>query len=165
TPVNYLLLGSASGFTLATAYAAVAGVSLAGFFGGWAIIITVLAFLSRGAALARNRGLKPVSTLQTAIGVRHPRIAQKAQGAMGGSFNTREFFHGRPAQVVTAVQWTFLALAFAVPLALLGLGLAAGAAGLLWGAFAAQYAGLLAERWHFFAQASHPQNLYYQSIA
>ncbi|HEX6828055.1 MAG TPA: DmsC/YnfH family molybdoenzyme membrane anchor subunit, partial [Burkholderiales bacterium] len=111
TPVNYLLLGSASGFTLATAYAAVAGVSLAGFFGGWAIIITVLAFLTRGAALARNRGLKPVSTLQTAIGVRHPRIAQKAQGAMGGSFNTREFFHGRSAQVVTAVQWTFLALA------------------------------------------------------
>jgi hypothetical protein len=28
-----------------------------------------------------------------------------------------------------------------------------------------QYAGLLAERWYFFAQASHPQNLYYQSIA
>jgi hypothetical protein len=25
--------------------------------------------------------------------------------------------------------------------------------------------GLLAERWHFFAQANHPQNLYYQAVA
>jgi DMSO reductase anchor subunit len=28
-----------------------------------------------------------------------------------------------------------------------------------------QYAGLLAERWFFFAQAHHPQNLYYQRAA
>jgi len=27
-----------------------------------------------------------------------------------------------------------------------------------------QYAGLLAERWFFFAEANHPQNLYYQAI-
>ena len=32
-------------------------------------------------------------------------------------------------------------------------------------AFVAQYAGLLAERWYFFAQANHPQNLYYQAIS
>jgi DMSO reductase anchor subunit len=32
-------------------------------------------------------------------------------------------------------------------------------------AFATQYAGLLAERWYFFAEAKHPQNLYYQAIA
>ncbi len=28
-----------------------------------------------------------------------------------------------------------------------------------------QYAGLLAERWFFFAQANHPQNLYYQVVS
>ena len=32
-------------------------------------------------------------------------------------------------------------------------------------AFAVQYAGLLGERWYFFAEARHPQNLYYQSVA
>ena len=32
-------------------------------------------------------------------------------------------------------------------------------------AFLLQYAGLLAERWYFFAEAKHPQNLYYQAIA
>ena len=31
-------------------------------------------------------------------------------------------------------------------------------------AFIIQYIGLLAERWFFFAQANHPQNLYYQTI-
>jgi len=29
----------------------------------------------------------------------------------------------------------------------------------------AQAIGLLAERWFFFAQARHPQNLYYQVVA
>ena len=38
-------------------------------------------------------------------------------------------------------------------------------AGLLVLAFAVQYLGLLAERWFFFAQANHPQNLYYQTVA
>ena len=28
-----------------------------------------------------------------------------------------------------------------------------------------QYAGLLMERWYFFAEANHPQNLYYQRIS
>ena len=36
---------------------------------------------------------------------------------------------------------------------------------LLLPAFVVQYAGLLAERWFFFAEANHPQNLYYQAIA
>jgi DMSO reductase anchor subunit len=30
---------------------------------------------------------------------------------------------------------------------------------------AAQVAGVLAERWLFFAQARHPQNLYYQAVS
>ena len=47
--------------------------------------------------------------------------------------------------------------------------LAAGAAVASWpllaAAFTLQYLGLLAERWFFFAQAKHPQNLYYQAIS
>jgi DMSO reductase anchor subunit len=62
------------------------------------------------------------------------------------------------------VKWGFLIAAFAVPLALLALGGPAASGALLLAAFAIQFAGLLAERWHFFAQANHPQNLYYQDI-
>ncbi len=31
-------------------------------------------------------------------------------------------------------------------------------------AIVVQYGGLVAERWFFFAQANHPQNLYYQTV-
>ena len=65
--------------------------------------------------------------------------------------------------MVRAVRWSFLALAFPVPAALLISG--ADSAAILGAAFVAQYAGLLAERWYFFAEAKHPQNLYYQAIA
>ena len=56
-------------------------------------------------------------------------------------------------------------LSFVVPVALLGIGLTLASAPLLAIAFVIQYVGLLAERWFFFAQANHPQNLYYQVIS
>ncbi len=164
TVVNYLLLGSASGFTLAAGYAALAAPALLPFFFAWAALLTLAAFASRSASLVRNARLRPKSTLQSAIGIKHPRIAQKSMGMMGGAYNTREFFHGRSAGLLRAVKWSFLLLAFPLPLALLATGFAAGAPALLAAAFAVQYAGLLAERWFFFAQANHPQNLYYQAI-
>jgi DMSO reductase anchor subunit len=165
TVVNYFLLGAASGFTLATALAAWAAPLLTTFFGPLAVALTALALLTRGAALLRNARLKPKSTLQTAIGVKHPRIAQKSQGMMGGSFNTREFFHGRTRALMRSVKWIFLVLVFPVPAALLAAGLALDAPAALAAAFLAQYLGLLAERWFFFAQANHPQNLYYQTVS
>lgn len=165
TVVNYILLGGASGFTLAAGLAAIAAPSLAGFLGGWAIILTVLAFVGRSASLLRNARLKPKSTLQTAIGVKHPRVVQKAQGAMGGSFNTREFFHGRPARWLRAVRWVFLILVFPVPILLIVAGESLASVATMFLAFCLQYVGLLAERWFFFAQANHPQNLYYQAVS
>jgi len=165
TVINYLMLGAASGFTLATALAGHAAAELVPFLGGWAAVLTGIALLTRAASLVRNARLKPKSTLQTAIGVKHPRVMQTAQGFMGGSFNTREFFHGRTRAFLRGVKWVFLVLVFPVPVVLLGAGVAAGSIALLAAAFAAQYAGLLAERWFFFAQANHPQNLYYQAIA
>jgi sulfite dehydrogenase (quinone) subunit SoeC len=165
TVVNYTLFGITSGFLLATFYSAVAAPALVVFFAGWSFIFIAAVFVTRGASLIRNERLRPTSTLQSAIGVRHQRIGQKAQGFMGGSFNTREFFHGAPAPVFAVVRWTFLALVFPATLMLLWGGVSAGSAPLLGGAFAVHYAGLLAERWFFFAQANHPQNLYYQSVA
>jgi DMSO reductase anchor subunit len=165
TVVNYTLLGGASGFTLATALAAFQAPEVVAFYGVWAMILTGAAFVTRAASLIRNSRLRPKSTLQTAIGVRHARIVQKSQGFMGGSFNTREFIHGAPRWLFRSVKWVFLVLVFPVPLLLLLTGLNTGVAVLLATAFAIQYLGLLAERWFFFAQANHPQNLYYQTVA
>ena len=168
TVINYALLGSASGFTFAAAFAASAvsaDSTLVGVLVYCALILTVSALCTRVASLIRNSRLKPKSSLQTAIGIKHPRIAQKTQGFMGGSFNTREFFHGQPPQVLLAVKWGFLALVFPAPLVLLLAGESWSSAFLLEAAFAFQFLGLIAERWFFFAQANHPQNLYYQAIS
>jgi DMSO reductase anchor subunit len=162
TVINYILMGGASGFTLAAFYAALTAPTEAGFFAGWAIIITLLAFVGRVASLVRNARIKPKSTIQTAIGVKHPHITQRSQGFMGGSFNTREFFHGKSGEFLRAIKPAFLLLAFVLPLILLAFGLFSPV--MLGIVFIIQYVGLLAERWFFFAQANHPQNLYYQTI-
>ena len=163
TPVNYFLLGTASGFTLAAVLAALAAPHAIHQLAIAALVLGALAYLGRLAALRRNARLRPMSTLATAIGVKHPRIEQKAQGFMGGSFNTREFFHGRTRETVRAVRWALLVLVFPVPAVILAI--PGDNAFLLALAFALQYAGLLAERWYFFAEANHPQNLYYQAIS
>jgi sulfite dehydrogenase (quinone) subunit SoeC len=165
TLVNYTLLGLASGCTLATALAAFGAPALVPGFGGFALLFTLIGFVSRGLSLQRNARLKPKSTLQSAIGIRHPQITQRAMGFMGGSFNTREFFHGRTPGVLRQVKAGFLIGAFVAPLLLLAMGLAMGSATVLALAFVVQYLGLLAERWFFFAQANHPQNLYYQAVS
>lgn len=165
TVINYILLGGASGFTLAATLAASAAPEVMPILASWALIITFLGLVGRSATLIRNVRLKPKSTLQTAIGIKHPKIVQKTQGMMGGAFNTREFFHGQGVTLLRSVKWLFLATAFVLPIILLGAALSQAAAGLLSLAFGVQYLGLLAERWFFFAQANHPQNLYYQSVA
>ena len=165
TLVNYALLGLASGCTLATALAAFGARELVPAFGACALVFTLAGLVSRSLSLARNARLKPRSTLQSAIGIRHPQIAQRSMGFMGGSFNTREFFHGKTPGALRQVKWAFLLGAFLLPLGLLALGLGSASAGLLALAFAVQYLGLLAERWFFLAQANHPQNLYYQAVS
>jgi DMSO reductase anchor subunit len=165
TIVNYALFGCASGLMLATGFAALVAPALVRPLAAWAAGLTLAVFVTRAASLTRNARLKPKSTLQTAIGVKHPRIVQTSQGFMGGSFNTREFFHGASAAFVRSVKWIFLVTVFPIPLALLAAGLAWQVPLLLAAAFLVQYVGLLAERWFFFAQANHPQNLYYQRVS
>jgi DMSO reductase anchor subunit len=164
TVINYTLLGIASGFTFATLFAALFATGLVKFFGGWAIIATLAASVTRGASLLRNRRIKHKSSLQSAIGVRHQTITQRSQGFMGGSFNTREFFHGAPQLWFRSAKWLFLVLVFPLPIALISMGISSESIVTLAIAFVTQYVGLLAERWFFFAQANHPQNIYYQTI-
>ncbi|CRI65900.1 putative Sulfite-oxidizing enzyme SoeC [Thiocapsa sp. KS1] len=165
TVANFTLLGMASGFMLAAAYSAYIGNPLVAFFGTWAVLLTLGALVSRVAHLRRNARLKHKSTVQTAIGVRHTAVVQKAQGAMGGSFNTREFFHGRSDSTVRLVRNSFLILVFPVPILLISAAYLIESTSLPILAFVIQYLGLIAERWYFFAEAKHPQNLYYQSVA
>ena len=164
TVLNFILMGCASGFTLATALAAYTRDGRFTYFVGMAIFLTLAAFVSRFASLSRNKNLRSPSSLQSAIGVHNPTIRQIAQGAMGGSFNTRAFIHNYAASIVRLARRCFLVLAFIVPVLLLQISNET-----TWvlcaSAFLLQYLGLLLERWYFFIEAEHPQNIYYQMIS
>lgn len=164
TVINYTLFGTASGFLLMTAFANVSAPDLMSFYGIWSTIIILAVFVTRSASLIRNARIKYKSTMQTALGVRHTKIQQKAMGFMGGSVNTRDFFHQTSLVFMKNMKWIFMILVFPLPLVLLWMGMESHSTSMLLAAFVVQYVGLLAERWFFFAQANHPQNLYYQTV-
>ena len=169
TLVNFTLIGLSSGLVMTSALAALAGqAELLNATGPAALLFTLAAWATRTMALRRNAAIKHKSTLQSATGIHSPKLVQNAMGMSAGSFNTREFFHGRTLAALKQVKLAFLLLCFALPAALMLWGvLGGGGAGALPWALAAlcQAPGLVAERWFFFAQAKHPQNLYYQVVS
>ena len=166
TIINFTLIGLSSGLVLACALGALAGETrLVQVAGPCALFVTLLAWVTRWLALRRNATLRHKSTLQSATGIKASNLVQKSMGMSAGSFNTREFFHGASLAALKNVKLGFLVLTFALPALLLLWGLASGSA-LPWVlATLVQAPGLLAERWFFFAQAKHPQNLYYQVVS
>ena len=166
TIVNFTLIGLSSGLVLATALGALAGeAALVKIAGPCALGVTLLAFVMRSLTLRRNALLRHKSTLQSATGIRSPQLVQKSMGMTGGSFNTREFFHHASAAVVANVRVGSQLGAFIVPMLLMiaGIELQSSWPWLL--ALIVQAPGVLADRWFFFAQAKHPQNLYYQAVS
>ena len=162
TPLNFALLGSASGVFVASALAAWLAPSSTRVFAMTAFVLLGLGAACRFFTAWRNHHLAPKTTLQTAIGVRHPRIVQSSQGMMAGTFNSREFFHGQSAGFVSRMRAAAVVLGLLVPTA--GLLLLPHSAWMLALLSLILWLGLLAERWLFFAEARHPQNLYQQRI-
>ncbi|RKR38515.1 DmsC/YnfH family molybdoenzyme membrane anchor subunit [Paraburkholderia sp. BL17N1] len=168
TLVNFALLGCASGFTLATALSAWFAPEWTAGLAVCACVLTLAGCASRSASLMRNARLRPKSTVQSATGIHNPKLVQVSRGFTAGAFNLREFFHGKSVGTLRNVKWGFLATAFVAPVLLMALGASLHSIGVSLGLLAAaclvQYAGLVAERWFFFAEAKHPQNLYYARV-
>lgn len=166
TIVNFILFGCASGFTFASFYAALSAPALVETYSWFAIVFTLLALGTRYWTLVRNAELRKnaKTTTETAIGFRGSQVKQRSQGQMGGSYNTREFFHGKTEVFVKKIKSIFMVLVFPIPIVLLFFGMGSESAFILFLAFATQYVGLIAERWYFFAQVNHPQNIYYNTI-
>jgi DMSO reductase anchor subunit len=166
TIVNFTLIGLSSGLVLASALAALMNEpGLLQVTGPCALAVTLAAWATRTLALRRNAALKPRSTLQSATGIQAPVLVQKSMGMSAGSFNTREFFHGVGLAAFKRVKLAFIVLAFALPSLLLVWAIAASSTAGFLLALLLQAPGLVAERWFFFAQARHPQNLYYQVVS
>ena len=167
TMVYYIVLGLSSGFVLSAWLGSARGdTALLATLTPWALVLTLAAWLTRVWALRRNAQIKHKSTLQSATGIKNPQLVQTAMGMTGGSYNTREFFHHASMQVLRQARVIGQVLGFALPLLLVLLMMLTGSSTVLWTlALISQLLGLLADRWLFFAQAKHPQNLYYQVVS
>ena len=166
TVINFMLIGLSSGLLLGCALGALAGQnSFVLLASPWALAATLAAWATRAMALRRNAAIKHRSTLQSATGIQATRLVQKSMGMSAGAFNTREFFHGARAATLKHVKLGFLLLCFALPSLLLLWALASQTTLPILLAALLQAPGLIAERWFFFAQAKHPQNLYYQVVS
>jgi DMSO reductase anchor subunit len=113
----------------------------------------------------RNQKLKPKSNLASATGIKGNNIRQTSMGFMGGSFNTREFFHHQTDRVISNIRKIILLMAYIGPMILLAISMNSPSIIQIAIALLMHYIGLLAERWMFFAEANHPQNLYYQRVS
>ena len=113
----------------------------------------------------RNQQLKPKSNLASATGIKGNNIRQTSMGFMGGSFNTREFFHHQTNRVISNIRKIILLMAYIGPMILLAFSMNSPSVAQIAFALFIHYIGLLAERWMFFAEANHPQNLYYQRVS
>jgi sulfite dehydrogenase (quinone) subunit SoeC len=166
TMAGFVLIGLSSGGVLVCALAALAGeAELLQAAAPWALRATIAALIVRLIALRRNARLKHKSTLQSATGIKARVLRQTSMGMSAGAFNTREFFHRAAAAALGQVKLTFIVLGFVLPTVLMLWALNADSVVLWLAACAAQLPGLAAERWFFFAQARHPQNLYYQVVS
>ncbi|MBF0354831.1 MAG: dimethyl sulfoxide reductase anchor subunit [Alphaproteobacteria bacterium] len=165
TVVNYTLMGLSSGFAVAAIIAAIENALLRDFLAGWAALFTLMSFAAKGFTLWRNKHLPAPFSMKSAIGVHHGHIRQLSQGFMGRSFNTMEFFTHVSPEILHWMTALMLVFGFAAPSALLLAGWADRYLPALIAALPIQYLGLLAERWLFFAQGRHVQNVYYQRMS
>jgi DMSO reductase anchor subunit len=166
TFVNFVLIGLSQGWVLA---AALGSLAQEGAFvrcaGPAAFLVTLAAWASRMLALRRNAGIRHKSSLQSATGIGAPQLLQKSMGMSAGSFNTREFFHRASLAALRRVRLGLVVLGFALPALLAGIAITSESPWAWWLAAIVQVPGLVADRWYFFAQAKHPQNLYYQVVS
>ena len=175
TMVNFIALGMSSGWfllmVLLTLWSILhpnQAVVTSSNIAGVAVFTGFLILLSLSLKLwiwKRNRGLKPKSNLQSATGIKTGFVRQISMGMMGGSFNTREFFHQQSSFFVANVRKIAFFGTYLLPVLLLTIVVSNGTLSVMVIAFVVHCVGLMAERWLFFAEANHPQNLYYQRIS
>ncbi len=167
TPVNFALIGMASGGAAAIAVLETAGAPavvtlsvLRAVFG-----VTIVAALVKLLYFKRNASLYSPFTLQSAIGVNHSLIRLMDTGASYDHYNTTEYNYTAFRSKRGMLRAVSFLLLFAAPAALMtldymplfrnGTGWMGAPAALL------MIAGAMIERWLFFVDGNHAQNLYY----
>lgn len=156
TPVNYLALGLMSGALL---LAAVQGVVQGGLAAPLQVLALALLLLGMVAKLIYLYWIgKPAgSTIHTATGFTQASVRLLDQGHTANSFLNDEFGYRVEAERLMQLRYLMVALAFLLPLLLL----LSGQTLLVVLASVLALAGLLTERWLFFAEARHVVRLFH----
>jgi DMSO reductase anchor subunit len=157
-PAGYLILGHFSGALLLLVVAAFGGNVAAGY------LHMALAWLVLGAALkaiyfAWVASSKGPTTINTAVGITRAQVRLLDAGHTHGTFLTNEFGFTMARQHAATLKIAVFVLAFLLPLLVLTLVGAAMVPALV--AAALTIAGLLVERWLFFAEARHVVRVYH----
>jgi DMSO reductase anchor subunit len=169
TMINFIALGLSSGWLLLGSLILfwpdpIAEPSL-NIFSTVGVLFIFLALTIKLTVWKRNRDLRPKSTINSAIGVQNFSVRQTSMGLMGGSFNTREFFHHQSIAFLSNLRKIIFFGVYLIPILLLIYASQSSSYSLIPISLLIHYCGLIAERWMFFAEANHPQNLYYQRIS
>lgn len=169
TLMNFTLLGITSGWmllgVLVGLFDGTKEFPLNSVMSGISFILLFVAFNLKLWIWRRNRSLRPKSNLASATGINGTNIRQTSMGLMGGSFNTREFFHHQTENAISNIRKIVLLCAYIFPMILVVHSIASPSNFIFILALVVHFIGLLAERWMFFAEANHPQNLYYQRVS
>lgn len=156
-PLNYLLLGLASGSLLLSLILALHGspvVAAAGHLSLGLVAVAALVKLVYYYWIGQPQG----STINTAVGITRAQVRLFDSGQSSSNFLNREFGFQASAGLIRMLRSAVLVLAFALPLLLLALSQATAALTL---AVLAALVGTGIERWLFFAEARHVVNLFY----
>lgn len=158
-PANYLLLALASGAVLALAVKAPFG----GFDDAPALLALALVAIAGASKVLYFQWIgKPQGpTINTALGITRGRARLLESGQSADNFLNREFGYRPDVGRVRQFRWLTYLCAFLLPLGLVLVSLFEQEP--VWALPAAvlMIAGLLAERWLFFAEARHTVNLFY----
>ena len=154
TPINYLLLSALSGVLMVAAILPAQPLILSSLF-----LLLPAALIGK---LAYFRIVRKTQTVAEATALSAGRVRLLDAGHTAANFLTREFVYHPAAAQVRVCRWMMWGLVFAMPAAALLLLTFFPAWQWVWGGVLPLFfAGVLAERWLFFAEAKHVVRLYH----
>jgi DMSO reductase anchor subunit len=167
TPISFTLIGLATGGACQLALLEMMNAPhstslqvLRGAFG-----ITLVAMIIKLASYLRNRRLYQPINIQSALGINHPDIVLMDMGIGYTHYNTKEYAYKGYKDSRSTIRVVSIVTLFILPLALLTFGYMPHFRGvstsLGFPAALLMIGGALMERWLFFVDGSHIQNLYY----
>lgn len=167
TPLNFTLIGLSTGAVSLVAVYQLAGAwtTAALFTERMGFIALVLGFMFKSAAYLRDAGIYSPITLKSALGVADGRVKLMDWGSSYGHYNTKEYAYRERMDSRGVMRLLVLIAVFALPIAFFMANyrpLMTGSHGMTAIPTAVlAILGAFVERWLFFADGNHVQNLYY----